>query len=148
MSKKILTEELILKRLKKDNVTDPTEISHENRILKIKEIYDCSIISDWENCDAYFYNDTTADGYEIWIATEREDRININEDVYYYDSQWFEKLADYLRDGCTVYIDSYSQDEYGFEEVMEALYEEWYMEIYEKIENELEDEGYSYPKSE
>jgi len=40
MSKKILTEELILKRLKKDNVTDPTEISHENRILKIKEIYD------------------------------------------------------------------------------------------------------------
>ena len=75
-----------------------------------------------------------------------KDRININEDVYYYDSQWFEKLADYLRDGCTVYIDSYTQDEYGFEEVIEALYEELYMIIYEDMEEVLTDEGYEYEK--
>ena len=53
-----------------------------------------------------------------------------------------------LRDGCTVYIDEYQQDEYGFEEVIEALYEEWYMECHEGYENELIDEGYEWPKSE
>ena len=145
---KILTEELILKRLAKDGMTEPNEISQEDRISQLRNYYGFEIVTDWDKCDAYFYTDTTADGYEIWIATEQEGNVCINEDVYYYETEWFEKLADYLRDGCRVYVDSYSQDEYGFEEVMEALYEEWYMEIYEKIENELEDEGYSYPKSE
>jgi len=143
---KILTEELIQERLENNGVTVPHETSQEDKILKIKEIYDCSIVSDWDNCDAYFYTDETADGYSVWIATEQEGNVCINEDVYYYESQWFEKLADYLRDGCRVYVDSYSQDEYGFEEVIEAIYEEWYMESHEEMEDELIDEGYEWPK--
>ena len=146
MSKKILTEKLILKRLAKDGMTEPNETSQEDRISKLKDHYGFEIVTDWDRCDAYFYTDTTADDYEIWIATEQEGNVCINEDVYYYESQWFEKLADYLRDGCRVYVDSYSQDEYGFEEVIEALYEELYMEIYEEMENELIDEGYEYEK--
>ncbi len=38
--------------------------------------------------------------------------------------------------------------EYGFEEVIETIYEEWYMESHEEIETELVDEGYEWPKSE
>ena len=148
MSKKILTEKLILKRLAKDGMTEPNETSQEDRISKLKDHYGFSIITDWNNCDAYFYTDETADGYQIWIATEQEGNVNINEDVYYYENGWFEKLADYLRDGCEVYVDSYSQDEYGFEEVIEALHEELYMEKYEEIEDQLKDEGYEYPESE
>ena len=144
--KEILTEELIKERLEKDGMTDPNETSQEDRISKLKDHYGFEIVTDWDRCDAYFYTDTTADDYEIWIATEQEGNVCINEDVYYYESQWFEKLADYLRDGCRVYVDSYSQDEYGFEEVIEALYEELYMEIYEEMENELIDEGYEYEK--
>jgi hypothetical protein len=143
---KKLTEELIKERLEKDGMTDPNETSQEDRISKLKDHYGFEIVTDWDRCDAYFYTDTTADDYEIWIATEQEGNVCINEDVYYYESQWFEKLADYLRDGCRVYVDSYSQDEYGFEEVIEALYEELYMEKYEEIENELIDEGYEYEK--
>jgi len=148
MSKKILTEKLILKRLAKDGMTEPNETSQEDRLLLLENIYNFSIVKDWDKCDAYFYNDTTADGYEVWIATEQEGNVCINEDVYYYETEWFEKLADYLRDGCRVYVDSYSQDEYGFEEVIEALYEEFYIESHEEIENELEDEGYEYEKPE
>ena len=144
---KTITEELIQERLEEIGVTVPHETSHEDKILKIKEIYGCEIVSDWERCDAYFYTDETRDGYQIWIATEQEGNVCINEDVYYYENQWFEKLVDYLRDGCRVYVDSYSQDEYGFEEVIEALYEEWYMEIHEEMENELIDEGYKWPES-
>ena len=145
---KILTEELILERLKDNGMTEPNETSQENRISKLQGKYGFEIISNWKHCDAYFYSDETADGYSIWIATEQEGNVCINEDVYYYESQWFEKLADYLRDGCQVYVDSYSQDEYGFEEVIEALYEEWYIESYEEIEDGLVDEGYEWPKSE
>jgi len=145
---KILTEELILKRLAKDGMTEPNEISQEDRISQLRNYYGFEIVTDWDKCDAYFYTDTTADGYEIWIATEQEGNVCINEDVYYYETEWFEKLADYLRDGCRVYVDSYSQDEYGFEEVIEALYEELYMDKYEEIEDQLKDEGYEYPESE
>ena len=149
MSKKLLTEELIQERLEDKGWSVPHETHQEDKLSKLELEYGYNIVSDWQNCDAYFYTDETKDGYQIWIAAEDETRINVNEDVYYYDSQWFEKLADYLRDGCIVYIDSYTQDEYGFEEVIEALYEELYMDKYEEIEDQLKfDEGYSYPESE
>ena len=143
---KIITEELIQERLEDKGVTVPHETSQEDKISKLELEYGFNIVNDWDKCDAYFYTDETADGYSVWIATEQEGNVCINEDVYYYDTQWFEKLADYLRDGCRVYVDSYSQDEYGFEEVIEAIYEEWYMESHEEMEDELIDEGYDWPK--
>ena len=148
MSEKLLTEELIQERLEDKGWSVPHETHQEDRLSKLELEYGYNIVNDWQSCDAYFYTDTTADDYEVWIATEREDRIDINEDVYYYDSQWFEKLANYLRDGCTVYIDSYTQDEYGFEEVIEAMYEELYMEHIEDMEEVLKGEGYEWPESE
>tara|TARA_R100000458_G_C8069852_1_gene109136 strand:- start:41 stop:481 length:441 start_codon:yes stop_codon:yes gene_type:complete len=143
---KTLNEELIQKRLEDKGWSVPHETHQEDKISKLRNEYDFEIISDWDKCDAYFYSDETRDGYEIWIATEQEGNVCINEDVYYYQDNWFEKLADYLRDGCTVYIDSYTQDEYGFEEVIEALYEELYIEIYDDMEEILIGEGYEYEK--
>ena len=144
---KTLTEELIQERLEDKGATVPHETSPDDKISQLQEIYAFNIVSDWQNCDAYFYTDETRDGYQIWVAAEDETNINLNEDVYYYDSEWFEKLADYLRDGCRVYVDSYTQEEYGFEEVIEAMYEEWYMEEHDEVENELEAEGYEWPES-
>ena len=147
MSKKLLTEELILKRLKDKGVTVPNETGQTDQLAQIMLEYGCSIVNDWQaGCDAFFYTETTADDYEVFVATTDERKVSVNEDVYYYQDSWFEKLADYLRDGCTVYIDSYSQDEYSFEEVIEALYEEWYVEQYHEVEDELLDEGYEYEK--
>ena len=143
---KTLTEELIQERLEDKGWSVPHETHQEDKTLALELEYGFSIVNDWQNCDAYFYTDETRDGYQIWIATEQEGNVCINEDVYYYDTQWFEKLVDYLRDGCTVYIDSYTQDEYGFEEVIEAMYEELYMIIYEDMEEVLTSEGYEYEK--
>ena len=143
---KTLTEELIQERLEDKGWSVPHETHQEDKISQLELEYGFNIVSDWQKCDAYFYTDETNDGYQVWIATEDEKNICVNEDVYYYDSQWFEKLVDYLRDGCTVYIDSYTQDEYGFEEVIEAMYEELYVIIYDEIEKELIDEGYEYEK--
>jgi len=144
---KILTEELILERLKDKGVTVPNETGQTDQLATLMIKYGCSIVNDWQSgCDAFFYTETTADDYEVFVATEDERRVSVNEDVYYYTENWFEKLADYLRDGCTVYIDEYQQDEYGFEEVIEALYEEWYIEQYHEVEDELLDKNYKYEK--
>ena len=146
---KTLTEELILKRLKDKGVTVPNETGQTDQLAQIMIIYGCSIVNDWQSgCDAFFYTETTADDYEVFVATENETRTIINEDVYYYTENWFEKLADYLRDGCTVYVDEYQQDKYGYQEVIEALYEEWYIEQYHEVEDELLEESYKWPKSE
>jgi len=145
---KTLTEELIQERLEDKGVTVPHETSQDDKISKLKELYGFNIINDWQNCDVYFYTDETSDGYEIWIATEDDRNVHINEDVYYYETSWFEKLADYIRDGASIYIDQYAQEGYEYEEVIEAIYEEWYMEEHDAVVDELGDEGYKYPESE
>ena len=144
---KILTEELILERLKDKGVTVPNETSQTDQLAQIMIIYGCSIVNNWQSgCDAFFYTETTADDYEVFVTTENERKTIVNEDVYYYSENWFEKLADYLRDGYTVYVDEYQQDEYGYEEAITVLYEEWYIEQYGEVEDELLDEGYEYEK--
>lgn len=145
---KTLTEKLIQERLEGKGWSVPHETNQEDKISKLKDEYDFNIVTDWQNCEAYFYTDETSDGYEIWIATENERNVNINEDVYYYETSWFEKLADYLRDGAQIYIDQYSQEGYEYEEVIENMYDELYMEVHGEIVDELEEEGYEYPESE
>ena len=147
---KKLTEELIHERLKDKGGGIPNEVSFEDKLKRIQELHEAEITNDWnDRCDMYFYTEETADGYVIYIAsTDTEGKLYINEDVYYYDTDWFEKLADCIRDGSYIYIDSVAQDSYSLEETITELYEEWYMGEYEEIEGILEDEGYEYPKSE
>lgn len=144
---KTLTEELIQERLEKMGIS--TEIDYQDKYEKVLEIYDAEIVHDWDNnCTAFFYEESTTDGYAVYIATEDDRNISINEDLHYYESNWFDKLADYITNGCRVYIEMGYEEEYQVQEVFEALFEEWYMEKYEEVENELIDEGYEYPESE
>ena len=70
---KTLTEELILKRLKDKGVTVPNETSQTDQLAQIMISYGCSIVTDWQSgCDAFFYTETTADDYEVFVATTDE----------------------------------------------------------------------------
>ena len=72
---KTLTEELILKRLKDKGVTVPNETGQTDQLAQIMIVYGCSIVNDWQaGCDAFFYTETTADDYEVFVATEDERR--------------------------------------------------------------------------
>ena len=49
--------------------------------------FDCEITDQWQNPDFSIYEESTADGYSVWIATADDKQYKrINEDVYYYDS--------------------------------------------------------------
>ena len=37
------------------------------------------------NADFYIYEESTADGYSVYVATHNTSSISINENVYYYD---------------------------------------------------------------
>ena len=65
--------------------------------------------------DFKVYSETTADGYEVYVATHDDKNVNIQEDVYYYDSDLTDVIMEQLEEHYSVYIDEY-------------LYEDIYMD--------------------
>ena len=147
MSKKLLTDDLILSKMAEDHGTVPAEdIDTEDKYRKIQEHYDFSIDSNWNGrYDMQFYTETTADGYEIWLATENESSPYISKDVYYYDSEWLEKMPDCMKDGSNIYYDI-DFDDYSFQDVIDEVYEDYFNDIKQDVENELIEEGYEWEK--
>ncbi len=147
---KILTDELIEKRLRKIDVFErqpmgDDDLDHDYMLKTIANHFEFKITSDWpNNPDMMFYTETTADGYELWIATDNDRNPSVNEDIYYYDNDWLEKMADAMIDGATIYYDGLDDDDYNFQEVIEEVYDDYYNDKKEEIENELIEEGYEY----
>jgi len=66
----------------------------KNKVLKH---FGVKIVDEWSNeCDFYIYEESTADGYSIWVAAQNPDSIIIEENVYYYDSDLSMALYDAL----------------------------------------------------
>ena len=145
MSKKILTQELIEQTLKDKGypLTHDEGMTYEFMLKKVCDYYDAEISDDWnDDADFFMYSETTADGYEVYIATNSPRNPSINEDVYYYDNDLGERLEDALIDGARIYVD-YLQDDY-VQYAAEQVYDHLYEELLEETENELIDEGYEY----
>ena len=145
MSKKILTQELIEQKLadKGYPLTHGEGMTYEFMLKKVCDYYDAEISEDWnDDADFFIYSETTADGYEVYIATNSPNTPSINEDVYYYDSDLASLLEDALIDGARIYVD-YLQDDY-VREAAESAYDYLYERLIEETENELIDEGYEY----
>ena len=141
---KILTDDLILERLAENEVYPPEDIDYDQKLVAIKDHFDFSISSEWGNPDMMFYTETTSDGYEVWIATDDDRNPSINEDVYYYENDWLEKMEDAMVDGASIYFDEYDEDaeNYQFQEVIDSVYEDYYNDKKEEVESQLIDEGY------
>jgi len=141
---KILTDELIETRLRKANVLEPGGLEHDYMFNCVQKYYEFKITNDWGNPDIMFYTETTSDGYEVWIATNNDRNPSICDDVYYYDNDWLEKMPDAMYDGASIYYDQLDDEEYAFQEVIEEVYDEYYNDKKQEIENELIEEGYEY----
>ena len=54
---------------------------------KILEHFGVEISGNWdEKCDFYIYEESTYDGYEVYVVTANPDTINIRENVHYYNT--------------------------------------------------------------
>ena len=142
---KILTQELIEQTLEDKGypLTHDEGMTYEFMLKKVCEYYDAEISEDWDdNADFFIYSETTADGYEVHIATNSPRTPSINEDVYYYDNDLGEALENALVDGARIYVDYLQADyvQYAAEQAYDYLYEE----LLQETEDELIDKGYEY----
>ncbi len=147
MKKKLITEELINKRLEDKGVN--FDIEHDEALKVIQKHYDFELTDNWNGTlDFSIYTETTADGYEVWVATTGDGRnVCINEDVHYYENDLNDKLAEAMTDyNKLIYVDDL--DSYYVQDAVTSVYDEYVNDIKQEIENELIEEGYEYEKSE
>ena len=85
--------------------------------------------------DFKVYSETTADGYEVYVATHDDKNVNIQEDVYYYDSDLTDVIMEQLEDRYSVYIDEYLYNDI----YMDDKFEEYFNENVEDIVSDIPD---------
>ena len=145
--KKYITDELIEERLKEQDLSlDGYGAEDEDAdYKKLCEHYDFELTDQWHGMiDYYLYSETTADGYEIWVATDNDKGdVCVNEDVHYYDNDLSEVLTEWIRyGGATIYVDD--METYYVTEALETMWENMIDNIKDEIIIELESEGYEY----
>ena len=101
------------------------------------------------NADFYIYEESTADGYSVYVATRDTSSISINEDVYYYESDLGDALEEFIRysngdehNPEIIYVDDLHQ--HFIDDSMGQLFEYLAARFEEDIIDELEDKGYVY----
>ena len=93
------------------------------------------IVDEFDKGDFKVYSESTADGYEVYVATHDDQNVSINEDVYYYDSDLAETIMEVLEEHYSVYIDEYLYDDI----YMDDQFEEYFSEHVEDIVNDSPD---------
>ncbi len=147
VTKKLITEELIDKRLEAHGVK--FDIDHDEALKAIQDHYDFKLTDDWNDTPDYsIYTESTADGYEVWVATSGDGRdICIAEDIHYYENDLSEKLAEAMTDyNSIIYVDDL--DSYYVQDAVTEVYDEYVNDMKQEVENELIEEGYEYEKNE
>ena len=99
----------------------------EARMIElVKNHIDVSIstdLNDWSNVDCRIYNESTADGYDVFIVTEHQDAPIICEDVFYYDHDLCDELKERIRYGVkSFYIEDYLYNDCYMEDSLCELF--------------------------
>ena len=94
------------------------------------------------------YSETTADGYEIYVATHDDKNVNIQDDVYYYDSDLTDVIMEQLEDRYSVYIDEYLYDDIYMDDAFEEYFGENVEDIVDDIPDSFTKEELRYVKRE
>lgn len=138
---KYITEELIEQKMISYGYGETD--SHDEEYIKelVLKHYDAELTDQWQqNCDYYIYEESTADGYSIFVATHDTNSVCVSEDIHYYDSDLSSVLQDAIKDGGEIYVDDYNQD--FIDDAIQELYVYLAERFHDQAIDELEDEGY------
>ena len=138
MKNKFITDELITERMESKGWIEGCDDEHAKK--QVLEYFECEITDQWQNPDFSIYEESTADGYSVWIATNDDKHINVNEDVYYYENELNDVLYDAIPDYNNIYCDNYD----FVEDAITRHYEDLLCRIEEEVEDELLGEGYNH----
>ena len=150
MSKKLITDELINKRLEAKGFGEKQINDEDLAKESVLKHFGVEIIDNYSsNADFYVYEESTADGYSVFVATHDQSVVNVNENVYYYDSDLSGALVDFMKysngdeeDPEVVYVDDLNQQ--FIDDALVQLFEYLAERFEEEIIDELTSEGYEY----
>ena len=140
--KKIITDELITSELEKQGYFEFHEMEETKAWNLLQAHYNCEVDDQWRNkhYDFYCYEETTADGYTIYVATDNTDSICVSEDIHYYENDLSDEIEVAIKDGCTIYIDDL--DTHYFMDAVEQAYSNMLDKLREEMEEQLINKGY------
>jgi hypothetical protein len=152
MNKKLITAELINKKLEVKGFGDYQANDEDLAKESVLHYYNIELTDDYSSsANFYMYEESTADGYSVFVATHDQNVVNVNENVYYYDSDLGGALIDYIKysngdeeNPEIVYVDDLNQD--FIDDAMVQLFEYLSERLEEEIIDELTDEGYELEK--
>ena len=145
---KLITDELINERLEAKGFGEKQQEDQDLARESVLNHYGVELTNDYSsNADFNIYEESTTDGYSVWIATSDTSNISICEDVHYYDSDLGEALAEAIKcsNGDVDCPETfYVEDEYAnyVDEAIDELFVYLSERYEEEVIDELTDEGY------
>ncbi|MCP4321046.1 MAG: hypothetical protein GY787_04200 [Alteromonadales bacterium] len=140
---KIITDKLIEEKLKEKGLS--MYDGDDNALAKLQDYYEFELTDNYNRTPDYsIFAESTADGYEVWVATSGDGRnICINEDVYYHDSDLSDPLYDAMFDyNELIYVDDL--EAYYVQDAVDRAWEAFITEMIDEVENKLIDQGYEH----
>ena len=145
---KVITNELINEKLEAigfgDKQASDEDLAKESVLKHFNIEFTDSFNS---NSDFYIYEESTVDGYSVYVATYDTSSISINENVYYYDSDLGDALEEFIKysngdedNPEIIYVDDLNQQ--FIDDAIVQLFEYLAERFEEDIIDELESKGY------
>ena len=126
--------------------------SHDEEHVRsvVLKHFDLKLTDNWSNDhDHYIYEETTADGYTVYVSTYDTSNISVSEHVYYYDNDLAKSFKQAIYDNdhgdVSIYISSLYDGDYWIDEAISDIYLEL-VELYtETCKDELTEENFVEP---
>jgi len=150
MKNKFITDELINERLEAKGFGEKQSENEELAKESVLNYFGVKFTTSFNNdADFSIYEESTADGYSVWIAAHDPRNISICEDVHYYDTDLADKLAEFIQGSNgdedypeIIYVDDLYQD--FIDQAIENLFIYLSEKFEEEVIDELLSEGYEH----
>ena len=129
-NKKQMTQEVINERLEALGFGEKQAEDQELAIDSVLKHFHIDFTDNYNrDSDFYLYEETTGDGYSVYVATHDMDNVYVSENVYQYEQSLSEPLYDFITNcnGCEefpskIYVDDLCAD--CIDSAIERLFEE------------------------
>ena len=149
---KLITDELINERLEAKGFGEKQSENEDVAKQNVLDHYGVELTDNWTaKAEFYIYEETTKDGYTVYVATNDTDSISVCEDIYYYDGDLSDVLEEQIKYSNgdedyreVIYVDDLYQD--FIDQAIENLFIYLAEKFEEEVVTELIDEGYVQPE--
>jgi len=114
--------------------------------------FDLELTDDYQaDCDHYIYEESTADGYTVFVSMHDNHRSNpcVSENIFYYDNDLGEELKQAIYDAdhgdAKIYLSMLYDEHWWVQDAINEIYIELVKLYTEMCKDELSDEGFDEP---